>query len=55
MSVAETGQDHSSMASSGADASVTDSAKKSESRACKMHIVGGIAMLAAGLALLVVT
>lgn len=55
VSVAETGQDHSPMASSGIDAADADSAKKSESRACKMHIVGGIAMLAVGVALLVVT
>jgi len=55
VSVAETGQDHAHMASAGVDASAADTPKKSESRACKMHIVGGIAMLAAGIALLVVT
>lgn len=43
------------MASSGADTAKADAAKKSESRACKMHIIGGIAMLGIGLALLIVT
>lgn len=55
MSIAETSQDQSSLASSDASASDSDSSKKSESRACKMHIVGGIAMLAVGLTLLIVT
>lgn len=55
MSIAETSQDQSSLASSDSVTSAPDSSKKSESRACKMHIVGGIAMLAIGLTLLVVT
>lgn len=55
MSIAETSQDRSSLASSGVDTPNADSIKKSESRACKMHIIGGIAMLGIGLTLLIVT
>ena len=58
MSVADTSQTPSSVndaRTSGMSGSRSHTAKKSESRACKMHIVGGIAMLGIGIALLVIT
>jgi len=50
VSVAETSQETPSIGTS-----VTSKAdRKPESRACKMHIVGGIAMLGIGIALLII-